>query len=124
MPAASVRTVSMASRLIGIIIASMALVAGIFPVTVLAQLSMVPKPAPVPKATRPPTPTARPSSGFTGNEQARLADAMNRLTPKQRKKLAKEIQRMSPEERRQLVIALKRQMAGGGLGPRSLPRAR
>jgi Spy/CpxP family protein refolding chaperone len=49
---------------------------------------------------------------------------MNRLTPKQRKKLAKEIQRMTPEQRRQLVIALKRQMAGSGMGPRSLPRAK
>ena len=111
-------------RLIGIIVASMALAAGICPVTVVAQLSMVPKPAPVPKAVRPPTPTARPSTGFTRTEQARLAEAMNRLTPKQRKKLAKEIQRMSPEERRQLVIALKRQMGGSGMGPRSLPRAR
>ena len=111
-------------RLTGIIVASMALAAGICPVTVFAQLSMVPKPAPVPKVVKPPTPTTRPSSGFSGTEQARLAEAMNRLTPKQRKKLAKEIQRMSPEQRRQLVIALKRQMAGSGMGPRSLPRAR
>ena len=111
-------------RLIGIIVASMTLAAGICPVTVFAQLSMVPKPAPVPKVVKPPTPTTRPSSGFTGTEQARLAEAMNRLTPKQRKKLAKEIQRMTPEQRRQLVIALKRQMAGSGMGPRSLPRAK
>ena len=111
-------------RLIGIIVVSMTLAAGICPVPVVAQLSMVPKPAPVPKVVKPPTQTTRPSSGFSGTEQARLAEAMNRLTPKQRKKLAKEIQRMSPEQRRQLVIALKRQMAGSGMGPRSLPRAR
>ena len=114
-------------RLIGIIVASIAsimLAGGICLVLAVAQLSMVPKPAPAPKAVKPPTPTTRPSSGFSGTEQARLAEAMNRLTPKQRKKLAKEIQRMSPEQRRQLVIALKRQMAGSGMGSRSLPRAK
>jgi len=114
-------------RLIGIIVASIAsimLAGGICLVPAVAQLSMVPKPAPVPKVVKPPTPTTRPSSGFSGTEQARLAEAMNRLTPKQRKKLAKEIQRMSPEQRRQLVIALKRQMAGSGMGSRSLPRTK
>jgi len=114
-------------RLIGIIVASIAsimLAGGICLVPAVAQLSIVPKPAPAPKVVKPPTPTTRPSSGFSGTEQARLAEAMNRLTPKQRKKLAKEIQRMSPEQRRQLVIALKRQMAGSGMGSRSLPRAK
>lgn len=40
------------------------------------------------------------------DEGKRFADAVNRLSPKERKKLAKAMKKMTPDERRQVVASI------------------
>lgn len=60
------------------------------------------------------TAPANPGGGLTSEEQRRLVDAINRMTPKERKRLAKAMKRLTPEQRGQLAEVLKRQLAGKG----------
>jgi hypothetical protein len=110
---------------VGIVVASIALAAGISPAAaagslevrsaytlIPAQLSMdrkTPPNAPAPKKSM----SARTGRdvGLTPEEQRRLAEAINRMTPKERKRLDKMMKRLTPEGRRQLADVVKRQLA-------------
>jgi hypothetical protein len=107
-------------RLIGIAVASAALLAGTCP----AQLS-------APRTFPPNAPAAgrRKSPAITGDELTpeeykRLAEAMNRLSPKERKRLAEAVKGLSPEGRRQLAQVVKRQLAGKATGAQVIKRGR
>jgi hypothetical protein len=124
--------------LIGILVASTAFVAGICTAAkaesseapsahalVPVQLSMGRK---VPSGTFAAGKGTSAPAKFRGSgaqeEDKRLAEALNRLSPKERKQLAKAMKRLTPESRKQLTEALKRQLAGKGTAPQAIRRAR
>lgn len=65
---------------------------------------------------------AKPSAGAAQADDQRLAEALRRLSPKERKQLAKAMKRLTPEQRKQLTEALKRQLAGKGKAPQAIQR--
>ncbi len=69
------------------------------------------------------SPPAKPAAGSASGDQ-RLADAIGRLTPKERKRLAKAMKRLSPQERKQLAELVKRQLAGQGTASPVISRPR
>ena len=89
-------------------IATVALLFGLCPLAA-AQLAM-PGRGPIIPPPKRTSPSARPSARGV-SEQQRLAEALNRLTPKERKQLAKTLKRLTPAERRQFAELLKRQLA-------------
>lgn len=123
---------------IGILLASIALAAGIRPAAaagnlevrstyalIPVQLSMDRKTAPnAPAPKKSMSARTKPAAGLTPGEQRRLAEAINRMTPKERKRLAKAMKRLTPEGRRQLTDVIKRQLAGEGALSRATKRAR
>jgi hypothetical protein len=123
----------MAGRLIGIVAASVALVAtaagspevptayALIPAQLSAARAFPPN-APAAR-TRKATP-AKTGEDLTPDEYKRLADAMNRMTPKERKRLAKAIKSLSPEGRRQFAQVVKRQLAGQATSSQVVKRGR
>ena len=119
--------------ILGIAVASIALVAGVVPpaaagrervssayALIPAQLSMgrpgFTKVPPVRKSTTTATPAtpATPGTALTPQEQKRIADMMGRMSPKDRKRLLKSVKRMTPEQRQRFVAILKQQLAKQG----------
>ena len=114
----------LAGILIGVAVASIALVVGFGSIRasrgarvsphgalIRAQLSMGrPGFTSLPSARRMAT-HAKPQAGLTPEQQTRLAEMMNRMTPKERKRLAKAVTRMTPEQHQQFVAALKQQLS-------------
>jgi len=127
-----------AGRLIGIVLASIALVTGICPVAVArsrevpsadalipVQLSMgTTGSSSTPAARKRLSDPAKPEGGLTPGERRQLTEAIKRLTPEERKRLAKAMKRLTPEERRQLAEGVKRQLAGKGPASQMIKRAR
>jgi hypothetical protein len=108
---------------IGILVASIALTAGICPLA--AQLSMDRKTAPIAPAPKKSTSArTKPDVGLTPEEQRRLAAAINRMTPKERKRLAKAMKGLTPEGRRQLAAVVKRQLAAESASSQPTKHAR
>ena len=54
---------------------------------------------------------AKPPAGRNADEQKRLAEAIHRMTPKQRKRFAKAVKHMTPEQRQQFAAIVKQQLA-------------
>ena len=67
--------------------------------------------APTQAARKKVTAPAKPEAGLTLQEQKRLAEALNQLTPENRKRLAKVVKHLTPEQRRQLLAVVKDQLA-------------
>ena len=106
--------------LIGIVVVSIAL-----PVICPAQISMGRPGLDVGqvKERKGTTAAAKPQAGFSPEEQRRVVDVLNRMTPKARKQLDKAVKRMTPEQRKQLIAALKIQLAKG-MAPQAARRTR
>jgi hypothetical protein len=112
--------------LIGVVVASIALTAGISSpanagsvevssayALIPAQLSMDRKTPPIgPPPKKRMSARAKPDDGLTPEGQRRLAEAINHMTPKERERLAKAMKRLTPEGRRQLADMVKRRLAG------------
>jgi hypothetical protein len=108
-----------------ILIALMAFVAGICPAAAAFQLSMERKvPASAFGAGKRASAPAKPRGGTAQEEDRRLAEALNRLSPKERERLAKAMKRLTPEQRKRLTETLKRQLAGRATAPPVVKRAR
>ncbi len=123
----------LAGTLVGIVVASIALVAGVWPIAatgsakvpstygfIPAQISMRrPGLTSVPSRGggigeglgKKMATSAKPQTGLTPEQQKRVAEVINRMTPKEGKRLAKAVKRMTPEQRKQFVAALKQQLA-------------
>jgi hypothetical protein len=111
---------------IGILVTSIALAAGICPLSAAGTLevrssyALIPAQLSMDRKTPPITPApkkrmsarTKPDGGLTPEEQRRLAAAINGMTPKERKRLAKAMKRLTPQGRRQLADVVKRQLAG------------
>lgn len=89
------------------------------------QISMTPKLPPTGLAAgkRNNTPVKR-QVGEAQQEDKRLVEALNRLSPKERKRLAKAMKHLNPEQRQQLIETLKRQLVPTGSAPHIVRRAR
>jgi hypothetical protein len=130
--------ISKVTPLIGIAVASIALVTAICPIAVASgpelpsadtlipvQLSMGTGPVrtpPMRKRMSAPVP-AKPE-GLTPEEQKQLTEMIRRMPSGQRKRLAKAMKSLTPEERQQLVGAVKRSLAGQGPASQAMKRAR
>jgi hypothetical protein len=131
--------ISKVTPLIGIAVASIALVTAICPIAVArnpelpsadtlipVQLSMGTGPVrtpPMRKRMSAPVP-AKPEGGLTPEEQKQLTEMIRRMPSGQRKRLAKAMKSLTPEERQQLVGAVKRSLAGQGPASQAMKRAR
>jgi hypothetical protein len=69
-------------------------------------------PVNAPPAKKPASAPVKTQGAITKEEDRRLTEAFNRMTPKERKRLAKAMKGLNPEERRQVAEAMKRQLAG------------
>jgi hypothetical protein len=56
------------------------------------------------------SPPANRREGLSSDEQKRLNQALNSMTPKQRKQFQKAVKRMSPEQRQKFVAYLKQRL--------------
>jgi hypothetical protein len=94
--------------------ASIALITAVCPAA-SAQLSMGrPGTASAQAERKRPAGPAKAEKGLTPQEQARLAELMNRMTPQDRERLAKAVKRLTPEQRAQLIQVLKRRLEKPG----------
>lgn len=90
------------------------------PVQLSMGRSIPAAPAPVRRNTVP----AKPPGATARAQDQRFAEALNRLTPKERKQLTKAMKRLSPEGQRQLIETLRRQWAENAATPHPVRRVR
>jgi hypothetical protein len=107
-------------RLIGIVVAAIALAVGGSSLAAARGLQYPPPRRAAPQPQRAPTG----SEGLTPEESKKFAQAMKRLTPEQRQRIAAAVQRLNPEQRRQLVQELKRDLAGKRTASQRIKRTR
>jgi hypothetical protein len=126
------------SRVIGIVAVSLALVLGVCPAAVAANLAIPParrvvsgrspiapaRPLRIPPGKNKLTTPPKSSGGLTPEESKQLAEAMKRLSPEERKRVARAVKRLTPEGRRQLAQSLKGQVAGNRTASQPINRAR